>query len=250
MERISGLIITYNEEENIRDVLACFHFCDEIIVVDSFSTDATVEIARRNPKVKVYQQLFTDFTRQRNTALDLASNDWIFFLDGDERTTPALEEEIIQTVNNKYAKDAYYFYRIFFVGNHKINFSGTQNDKNFRLFRKSKASYSSEKKVHETLEVKGSIGELKSKLLHYSFKDFVQFKKKMMLYGTLKGEELYSKGKGYSFGVHAGKVIFKFFKTYILQLGLLDGLNGIKISYLQSLYIHQTYKTLKHLTSG
>jgi len=246
MEKVSGLIITYNEERNIAAVLKCFNFCDEIIVVDSFSTDKTVEIAQQNPKVKVYQQEFVDYTKQRNKALSLAENDWIFFLDGDERTTPDLEKEIIETINNKDSKDAYYIYRIFFVGQKKINFSGTQNDKNFRLFRKSKAFYTGTKKVHETLEVQGSTGILKYKLLHYSFEDFESFKKKMMYYGLLKGTELIEKGKKYSVFTHWSKVAFKFIKTYFLKLGILDGIDGLKISYLQSLYVNETYQTLKN----
>ncbi|OPC02169.1 glycosyl transferase [Elizabethkingia ursingii] len=246
MEKVSGLIITYNEERNIAAVLNCFNFCDEIIVVDSFSTDKTVEIAQQNPKVKVYQQEFVDYTKQRNKALSLAENDWVFFLDGDERTTPDLEKEIIETINNKDSKDAYYIYRIFFVGQKKINFSGTQNDKNFRLFRKSKAFYTETKKVHETLEVQGSTGILKYKLLHYSFEDFESFKKKMMYYGLLKGTELIEKGKKYSAFTRWSKVAFKFIKTYFLKLGLLDGIDGLKISYLQSLYVDETYQTLKN----
>jgi glycosyltransferase involved in cell wall biosynthesis len=246
MEKVSGLIITYNEERNIAAVLSCFNFCDEIIVVDSFSSDKTVEIAQQNPKVKVYQQEFVDYTKQRNKALSLAENDWIFFLDGDERTTPDLEKEIIETINNKDSKDAYYIYRIFFVGQKKINFSGTQNDKNFRLFRKSKAFYTETKKVHETLEVQGSTGILKYKLLHYSFEDFESFKKKMMYYGLLKGTELIEKGKKYSVYTRWSKVAFKFIKTYFLKLGILDGIDGLKISYLQSLYVDETYQTLKN----
>ncbi|OPB93499.1 glycosyltransferase family 2 protein [Elizabethkingia ursingii] len=246
MEKVSGLIITYNEERNIAAVLNCFNFCDEIIVVDSFSTDNTVEIAQQNPKVKVYQQEFVDYTKQRNKALSLAENDWVFFLDGDERTTLDLEKEIIETINNKDSKDAYYIYRIFFVGQKKINFSGTQNDKNFRLFRKSKAFYTETKKVHETLEVQGSTGILKYKLLHYSFEDFESFKKKMMYYGLLKGTELIEKGKKYSVFTRWSKVAFKFIKTYFLKLGILDGIDGLKISYLQSLYVDETYQTLKN----
>ncbi|MCL1678149.1 glycosyltransferase family 2 protein [Elizabethkingia miricola] len=246
MEKVSGLIITYNEERNIAAVLSCFNFCDEIIVVDSFSTDKTVEIAQQNPKVKVYQQEFVDYTKQRNKALSLAENDWVFFLDGDERTTPDLEKEIIETINNKDSKDAYYIYRIFFVGQKKINFSGTQNDKNFRLFRKSKAFYTETKKVHETLEVQGSTGILKHKLLHYSFENFESFKKKMIYYGLLKGTELVEKGKKYSVFTRWSKVAFKFIKTYFLKLGILDGIDGLKISYLQSLYVDETYQTLKN----
>lgn len=244
-KKISGLIITYNEEKNIQEVLECFDFCDEIIVVDSFSTDKTVEIALKSQKVTIIQNKFEDFTKQRNIALEAAKNDWILFLDGDERITPLLREEILETVNNPNAKDAYYFYRTFFLGNTKINFSGTQNDKNFRLFRKSKANYSESKKVHETLEVNGTVGILKHKLLHYSFDNYDQFKSKMLSYGRLKGEELRLKGKKYSFLAQWSKVIFKFFKTYFLKLGILDGINGLKISYLQSLYVYETYRTLK-----
>lgn len=247
-EKISGLIITYNEEKNIREVLECFNFCNEIILVDSFSTDRTVEIAQQNPKVKICQQEFVDYTKQRNKAISLAENDWIFFLDGDERTTPELEKEIIETVNRNDAKDAYYIYRIFFVGKKKINFSGTQNDKNFRLFRKSKAHYIENKKVHETLDVKGTTGILTHKLLHYSFENFETFKKKMLYYGFLKGTELAEKGKKYSVFTHWSKVAFKFIKTYFIKLGILDGINGVKICYLQSLYVDETYQTLKRKT--
>jgi len=241
---VSGLIITYNEQENIREVLQCFDFCDEIIVVDSFSTDQTVEIARTFPKVKIIQNKFEDFTKQRNIALENAKNDWVLFLDGDERITPKLRKEILKTVENPNAKDAYYFYRTFFLGREKINFSGTQNDKNFRLFRKSKAHYSEDKKVHETLEVNGTVGILRHKLLHYSFENYEQFKNKMLSYGRLKGEELQLKGEKYNFIIQWSKVIFKFFKTYFLKLGILDGINGLKISYLQSLYVYETYRTL------
>lgn len=244
-EKISGLIITFNEEKNIQEVLDCFRFCDEIIIVDSFSTDQTLAIASKNPKVKIIQNKFEDFTKQRNLALDAAKNEWVLFLDGDERITPELEEEILRTVNRSDAKDAYYIYRIFFVGKKKISFSGTQNDKNFRLFRKSKAHYLEHKKVHETLEVNGTTGILKHPLLHYSFENFEAFKKKMLNYGYLKGTELAEKGKKYSVFVHWSKVAFKFIQTYFLKLGFLDGEDGLKISCLQSLYVNETYRTLK-----
>ncbi len=245
--KISGLIITFNEEKNIKEVLDCFDFCDEIIVIDSYSTDKTAEIALSFQNVKFIQNKFEDFTKQRNFALKEAKNDWVLFLDADERLTPELKKEIIEIVNSADAKDAYYFYRIFFVGKEKIRFSGTQNDKNFRLFRKSKVAYIPEKKVHETLEVYGKTGVLKNKLLHYSFDNYENFRKKMLHYGQLKGAELKIKGKKYSLLKHWSKVAFKFIKTYILKLGFLDGKDGLKISYLQSLYVDETYKTLKKL---
>lgn len=244
-EKVSGLIITYNEEKNIREVLECFDFCDEIVVVDSFSTDKTLEIAIANPKVRIVQNRFEDFTKQRNLALDHAKNDWVLFLDGDERITPPLRTEIIDELNKPDKKDAYYFYRKFFFAEKAIHFSGTQTDKNFRLFRRSKARYISEKKVHETLEISGIIGELKNKLLHFSVSDYESYKHKMIHYGILKGQELSNKGKKFTTLTQYTKTAFKFFKAYILRLGILDGKEGYQLSYLQALSVYETYESLK-----
>ncbi|MBB4807642.1 glycosyltransferase involved in cell wall biosynthesis [Chryseobacterium defluvii] len=244
-DKVSGLIITYNEEKNIREILGCFDFCDEIIIVDSFSTDKTLEIARTFPSVKIIQNTFEDFTQQRNLALDHAKNDWILFLDGDERITPPLRQEIIKELNKPDKKDAYYFYRKFFFAGKPVHYSGTQTDKNFRLFRKSKARYVAEKKVHETLQVNGTIGELKNKLLHFSVTDYESYKKKMVHYGILKGKELALKGKKFSILTQYSKTAFKFFKAYIMRLGILDGKEGYQLSYLQSLSVFETYESLK-----
>jgi glycosyltransferase involved in cell wall biosynthesis len=243
--KVSGLIITYNEEKNIREVLECFDFCDEIIIVDSFSTDKTVEIAQKLFKVKVIQNTFEDFTKQRNLALDAAANDWVLFLDGDERITHALKKEIIEELEKPVQKDAYYFYRKFYFAEKPIHYSGTQTDKNFRLFRKSKARYISGKKVHETLHVDGTIGEMKNKLLHFSVNDYESYKAKMIHYGVLKGQELAAKGKKYNRINQYSKTAFKFFKAYILRLGILDGKEGYQLSYLQSLSVFETYESLK-----
>ena len=242
---ISGLIITFNEEKNIREVLECFDFCNEIVIVDSFSTDKTLEIAKSFSNVKIIQNKFEDFTKQRNLALDNATNDWVLFLDGDERITPELRTEIIAELNNPMKKDAYYFYRKFFFAGKPINFSGTQSDKNFRLFRKSKARYIAEKKVHETLDVKGKIGILENKLLHYSVSDYESYKNKMIHYGVLKGQELAAKGKKFNILLQYIKTALKFFKAYILRLGILDGKEGYQLSYLQSLSVFETYESLK-----
>lgn len=246
-ENISGLIITYNEAKNIREVLECFHFCEEIIVVDSYSTDKTLEIAAEFQNVKIIQNKFEDFTKQRNFALDNAKNDWVLFLDGDERTTKELEAEIIAEIHQPNPKNAYYFYRKMYFAGKPLLYSGSQNDKNFRLFRKSKCHYVADKKVHETLEVKGEIGFLKNKLLHYSVESVASYEQKMLHYGKLKGEELFERGKKYSFFTHYSKTFFKFFKSYILQLGILDGKIGFLFCKLQASYVDKTYSTLKKL---
>jgi glycosyltransferase involved in cell wall biosynthesis len=244
--KISGLVITYNEEKNIREVIECLHFVDEIIIVDSFSQDQTIAIAQLYPKVKIIQNKFVDFTSQRNVALKNATNNWILFLDADERITPKLELEIVSEISKKDTKDAYLFLRKFYFKKTPIHFSGTQTDKNFRLFKKDKAHYVADKLVHETLEVNGSVGVLKNILIHYSYDEYHSYKKKMISYGVLKGKELFLKGKKYNFFIHWSKTIFKFFKTYILRLGILDGLNGITLCYLQTLSVYHTYVSLKN----
>lgn len=245
--KFSALIITYNEEKNIRAVIENLLFADEIIVVDSFSTDKTLEILATFEKVHLYQNKFIDFTSQRNIAIGFASNDWILFLDADERISPQLKTEIIQVISYEQTKNAYFFKRKFFYKNKPIHFSGTQSDKNYRLFRKSKCHYLPEKLVHETLVVQGEVGVLKHKLNHFSFSDYYTFKQKMIHYGVLKAKEIFAKKIKYSPLKHFVKVGFKFFQTYIIRLGFLDGINGIVVCYLQAFNVHVTFWELKKL---
>jgi glycosyltransferase involved in cell wall biosynthesis len=244
--KISGLVITYNEEKNIQEVIECLDFVDEIIIVDSYSNDKTVSISSSFPKVKIIQNKFSDFTTQRNIALENASNNWVLFLDADERITPKLKAEIIAEVSKPETNDAYFFLRKFYFNKKPIHFSGTQTDKNYRLFKKDKAHYIADKLVHETLQVNGTVGILKNILIHYSYDEYESYKKKMISYGVLKGKELFLKGKKYSFFKHWSKTVFKFFKTYILRLGILDGVSGIILCYLQTLSVHHTYISLKN----
>ena len=154
MTKISAIILTFNEEQNIEEVIETVSFADEIIILDSLSQDKTKEIALKNQKVKFFEKKFENYTSQRNFALELAAHDWILFLDADERIVPKLKEEIFNAVrSNEFV--AYHFYRKFYYNRKPIHFSGTQTDKRICLFRKSKAKYSSQKLVHETLEIEG-----------------------------------------------------------------------------------------------
>lgn len=245
--KITGLIIAYNEEKHIGEVLKNIDFVDEIIVVDSYSTDNTLKIIDAFPNVKVYQKKFEDFTSQRNYALELASNDWILFIDADERVTPELKEEILKTIRSQHTKAAYYFVRKFMYKSEPLHFSGWQTDKNYRLFRKSKASYVSERLVHETLQVNGESGVLKNKLIHYSFDDYDVYKGKMIKYGKLRAKELFLKGRKPSYLLMIVKPLYKFLYDYFIRLGILDGKKGIVICYLNALSVYYRYSELKKL---
>lgn len=250
-ERISVLIITYNEIGYIEKCIESVAFADEILVVDSFSDDGTYEYLKEHPKVKVLQHPFKDFTTQKSYALELASYDWILFVDADEVLPVALQNEVQQTVrtaDNNFA--AYWFYRVFMFEGRPLKFSGTQTDKNIRLFRKSKVSFTPERLVHETLEVNGAIGSLKEKLIHYCFKNYSDYKTKITKYGVLKAQQDFNKNKRFSYFRLVTNPFWKFFQKYIIRLGFLDGRRGVILCYLNALGQYERYRELRRLGSG
>jgi len=246
-EKISALIITYNEIGYIEKCLESISFADEIIVVDSYSTDGTYEYLLSRPDVKVIQNPFNNFTAQKSFALKQAQNDWILFVDADEVVSPALQKEITETISLDEGHAAYWFYRTFMFGDQVLRFSGWQTDKNYRLFRKSKARFSDKKIVHETLEVDGSSGILKEKLTHYCYKNYEDYKQKMLTYGQMKAKEAFYKEKRFNYFSYLFKPVWKFFNHYFLRLGILDGKKGITICYLNALCDVERNRELKNL---
>lgn len=245
---LSAVMITYNEIEHIDAVLENLSFADEIVVVDSFSTDGTVERIKKYENVKLIQRAFKDFTDQKSYALTQASNDWILFMDADERVTNDLKHEILDTINSKgKTASAYYFYRTFMFEDKVLNFSGWQTDKNYRLFRKSKASFTQDRIVHETLVVDGDSDNLRNKLIHYSYRNYKEYKSKMVKYGKMKALE--ESGKSYIPNIYhfVFRPFYKFIHHYIFRLGILDGKKGLIICYLNALGVYSRYKELKRL---
>ncbi|MEM8846589.1 MAG: glycosyltransferase family 2 protein [Bacteroidota bacterium] len=245
---ISALLITLNEEKNIEEVLENLSFADEIIVVDSYSTDKTVQKIKEHQDVKLIQREFKNYTDQKEFALGQAKNEWVLFLDADERITPELKKEILdvtQGTNNSVS--AYYFLRQFMFENQVLRFSGWQTDKNYRLFRKNKVRFDKEKIVHETLIVNGDSATLKNKLVHYSYSSYEDYRGKMVKYGEMKALEEFRKGKKARFYHFLFRPFYKFFNHYILRLGILDGKKGIIICYLNALGVYSRYKKLKQL---
>lgn len=246
---LSALIITYNEEKHIQEVLEDIDFADEIIVIDSYSTDQTVAMVNAFPKAKLIQHAFVDYSSQRNFAIQCAQNPWILFIDADERFTDELKEEVIMTIQQPEASSAYLFYRIFMFENTRLNFSGWQTDKIFRLFQKDKAEYVTERLVHEKLKVKGKIGKLKHKLIHFSYTGYESYKGKMVSYGKLKAKEEFAKGirpNFYHFYLHP---TYKFLYQFIIRLGFLDGKKGVIICYLNALSVSVRYRELQKMRS-
>lgn len=251
--KISALAIVLNEESNIRAYLDNMSFADEIVVVDSFSTDKTLEIiASDYPKVKVVQRKFDDFSSQRNFAINLAKNDWIIFFDADERITEKGIQEIKHTVATDKKNDAFWVKRIFYHGCKPMHYGGRNLDKAIRLFKKSKCRYS-RKLVHEQLIVRGRTSELSETIHHYSFKNKADFLSKRLQYSKLKAQELFEIGTLPNWFHFYIKPAFRFFKHYIVEGGILNGKNGIDLSnvmayhvYMRYVYLAEMHRNIQH----
>lgn len=248
--KISALLITYNEIIHIREVLENLSFADEIIVVDSFSTDGTVEVIKKFEDVKLVQRPFKNFTDQRNFASTLASYPWILFIDADERMPQNLINEVLDTVSDPNAKAAYFMKRNIFFNGKQLRFGGRQKDKIHRLFQKEKAFYRLDLLVHEKLEVSGKTGILNNFLIHYPYKNFAHYEAKRNHYAKLKAQELFdNKLNPNPFHFYV-KPIVKFIQHYIFKLGFLDGYSGLVLSWLNAKYVYKRYIYLKEIYHG
>lgn len=249
-QKLSVLIITLNEERYIKSLLEDIDFADEIIVVDSYSSDQTVPIIESFSKVRLIQNQFINYTSQRNFALEQAKNSWVLFIDADERLSSDLKSEIVATINNKETASAYLIYRTFMFKNKKLNFSGWQTDKIFRLFNKTNCRYTEDRMVHEKLIVNGNIAVLENKIIHFSYTSYQDYKAKMHKYGVLKANEKQKKGQKPSHLLLVFHPIYTFLYQYLIRLGFLDGAKGITICYLNAYSIFVRYRELNKITSS
>ncbi len=242
--KITLLIPTKNEAERIaKCILSVKELANEIIVVDSYSTDDTVNIAE-SLGAKVIKREFDNYSSQKNWAITQTSNDWILLLDADEYLTDELHQEIDDLIKseNLEKSNAYWIYRQNHFFDRAINFSGFQNDKVIRLFNKKKCNYI--KKVHEQLIVDGKSSFLKHKLYHNTYRGFDFHIQKLSNYANLQAldyDKKTSKLNLYHFTIKPG---FRFFKHYVIQQGFRDGVPGIIMSFLGSYAVFLRYVKL------
>ena len=244
--KISALLITYNEERNIQKFLDEAWYADEIIIVDSESTDRTAEIAKKHPKVTFITRKFDNFTAQKNFAIDQAQNEWVTFFDADERISKALIFEMMDEINKAEA-DAFFVYRRFYFMEKYIKRSGWQNDKAIRLFRKSKNRYGEGRLVHELIDSKGKVKFLQNKLDHYSYYSVEEYDRKLTQYSILRAKELFSKRLKPNVFHFWVKPWFRFVHHYVLRMGILDGGEGYIISKLHAHHVFKRYLFLSKM---
>lgn len=244
--RITATIITLNEERDLPRAIESLRCCDEILVVDSGSTDRTVEVAEKYG-ARVIEANWRGYAGQKNYASDQAENDWVLSIDADEALSEELEAEIWQIKKNGPLFDAYTFPRLAQYLGKWILHSGWYPDRKIRLFDRRQAKWVGAY-VHESVLSEGRIGELSGNLLHYTCGSLSEHLKSMDRYTTLAAEEVVARGKP----VGTRRLLFDptwtFVRTYFLQAGYLDGVEGLAIAYMASLYTFLKYAKARFMS--
>ena len=246
MAKITAIIPTLNEEERIQNSLQSAEFADETIVIDSYSTDRTVEIVK-NSNAVLLQRKFDDFSSQKNYAIDHASNDWIVWIDADEVLTQELQDEIKQAIKDAEKNDlvGFYVYRIFFFKGKRMRYTGTQNDRLIRVFNRKFCRY--EGLVHEKIKTEGKLGVLQNKILHYSYISYDRYIVKLNHYSELKAKELFQKGLVVTPYHIIIKTYCSIYQALHRKVWFLDGFHGFIISFILSYGVLVRYIKLWNL---
>jgi len=242
--KISACIITFNEEKNIERAINSVKWADEIIVVDSESTDRTREIAE-SLGAKVLIQKWLGFGKQKQFAVEKAQNDWIFSLDADEEVSEALRREILELKNSgRFLADGYKIKRLSIYMNRKIKHGDWYPDWQLRLFNRKKGRWK-DVPIHESVQMNpdARIGKLKNDIFHYSVEDFIQHNRMIgERYAPLAALAMFQNGKQSSVKKIVVSPLFAFFRSYFLKLGFLDGFAGFCVAYFTA---HNNF--MKHL---
>jgi len=230
--KISAVVITKNEELNIKECLETLKWADEIVIIDSNSTDNTKEIAAAYTD-KIFTSDTDVFSEKRIISLDKCSNDWVFFLDADERLTKELQEELItlqpseDTYGYRINRRNYYF-------GQWLKHSGVYPDWHLRLFNKLHAKITP-RIIHEGVEVTGKVEDMSGEMIHYSFRDMTHMIDKINLYSTLEAREKFENKKQISKPGVFTHALSAFLRVYISRKGFRDGTGGFFISFCYSM---------------
>lgn len=241
-DKITVIIPTFNEEENLPDCLQSVRWADEIFVVDSFSSDRTPEIAR-SAEVRFVQHEYVDSATQKNWAIPQATHEWVLIVDSDERVTPELRDEILQILASPNRADGYDIGRSNFFLGKPVRYSGWQNDSCIRLFRRDKGRYQ-DRKVHADVMIDGEVARTRGRLDHHTFRSFDQYMAKFNRYTTLAAGDRASRTRRVTFVHLALRPMARFIRQYFFKLGFLDGRTGLIISSLAAYSVFMKYARL------
>jgi glycosyltransferase involved in cell wall biosynthesis len=247
MPTLSVILITRNEEANLDDCLASLEgIAQQIVVVDTNSSDCTLEIAKKHGASISQPVDWPGFGPQKNRALDLATSEWVLSLDADERLTPALKSEILTAIHHSAHVDCFAIPRLSWYCGRFIRHSGWSPDYVDRLFKRGTARFSDDL-VHERLIPNGQVAKLENPMLHYSFMNYSQVLQKLDRYSTASAEQAFARGKTSSPLKAALHGAWAFFRTYVLRAGFLDGPQGFALAVSNGQGTYYRYIKLWHL---
>lgn len=245
MNRISACVITLNEEHNLPRALKSLRgVADEIVVVDSGSTDSTAAIAREHGAA-VYTRAWTNYSEQKNYAAERSSNDWILSLDADEELSTALQTALLEWKQAEPRATVYEVSRRTWYLGAWIRHSGWYPDYQRRLYRRGAARF--EGIVHEALRFRGQPGRLLGDLLHYTVRSLAEHEANVERYTTLAAEQMYAAGLRSWRGAAWLAPTWSFLQNFVLRAGLLDGYRGWLISRMAARSVRLKYAKLKKL---
>ena len=239
---LSVIVPTFNEEEILPLCLESVAFADEILVVDSFSTDRTLEIARA-AGARVVQREYGYSAQQKNWAIPQARHEWVLLVDADERVTSALRDEIRRTLEGGPAADGYWIRRANHFLGKRIRFCGWGTDRVIRLFRRDASRYQ-DRQVHAEIDLPGPLPVLTHPLEHHTFRSFAQYWRKLDLYSEWGARQMYLEGRRPGAVQLLLRPMGRFFRMYVLRLGFLEGAHGVVLSFLGAFTVYLKYARL------
>ena len=247
--RISACIITLNEADRIEACLAALSFCDEIVVVDSGSTDATARLAAERG-ARVLQRAFDGYRSQKDFAVRAARNDWVLCIDADECVTPALRASIEAARSGGFGPSGYRFARLTAYFGAFLHHGNAYPDRVLRLFDRRRGGFRGEREIHEHVSVDGSVQTLAGDLEHHAYRSLSDQLGRLERYARLMAEHQHARGRR----AHLYNVMFnpfwRFLRGYVLRGGFLDGWRGLVYAYVEANYVRQKFIKLWLLDRG
>ena len=247
--RLSACIIAYNEADRIEDCLRSVSFCDEIVLVDSHSTDGTRELAKALG-ARVIERDWPGYRTQKQFAVDAAASDWVLCLDADERVSQELRAEIETARERGFSSHAGWSVpRITDYFGHFLRHGNAYPDRLIRLFDRRRGRWIGHE-IHENTQVDGPVGRLRGHLEHFSYRSLCDHQNRMQRYATLMAQALYDSGKRCGLGKVLINPQWRFVRGYLLRLGFLDGWRGLVFALTEANYVRRKYLQLYMLGKG
>lgn len=238
--KITAVVITKNERNNIEKCLKSLLWCDEVLVIDDYSTDKTRSLALKLG-TKVYTRaLNNNFAAQRNYGLEKAKNNWVLFIDADEITSKELKKEISSSLKQNHS--GYLIKRIDYWKGKKLTHGETGNTYILRLAKKNSGTW--KRSVHEYWDIKGSVAKLNHPIIHYPHKSVSDFISGIEMYSTIHAQEIYSECKRSNMFQLIFRPIGKFMNNYIVRKGFLDGTPGLIVAIVMSYHTYLSWSKL------